>query len=498
MEQMQRQIANFANTAVAAGTILEQPTTLFANIFTAVNETTKLRWVNIAPYGDWPNSQGMQRIQKADAVKMVNEFNSLIATPRKLLGLPWYIGHPDHPNFANKYKDTKSYGRIKQLEARDDGLYAGVKMNEDGEKILTNESFDGHSVNWYLKEDPKQKNVWRPFRVKSVGWTNEPNIPVPTMTTANEDLNGKLPVIFANGSDLQKAHFANIAGYRTMANADRDGHPFRGNQCTAVAEGISGSSLSNEDKSKLTKSFSDSFASNPSFKADKFADHVSSSKQTGAFGDSSTTMRRAHFDHIASVIKSSDISAGAKENIAQHFSHKLALINPNFNHNAFVAAASGQGYKFKSRTPISKAATNERYQHIAAFRMIANAGTSDGAVAGWETRHGSAGMAKYSAEYASDRAEKSAAAADNTPSGFNVNAAIADHAAAADKHGQAVSVFQKLGNKAEAELHQIKAYYHNAQAQGRMLQAFRETNTGYEDPSKDEEKFQTAAGAAAQ
>jgi hypothetical protein len=273
-QQMQRNTANFANSAAIAGAFLEAPTSLFANIFSAVNEADKLRWVCIAPYGDWPNSQGMQRIQKSDAVKMVNEFNSLLGTPQRMLGLPWYVGHPDHPAFANKYKDTAAKGRIKKLEARDDGLYAGVKLNETGEKILTNEEFEGHSVNWYLKEDPKAKNVWRPFRVKSVGWTNEPNIPVPTMTTANEDANGNIPLVFANGTELQHAHFMKIAAWRAMAN----------------------------------------------------------------------------------IIMANGDSAGHP--LANHFAGRLSRTNPQFNHAAFVKAASGEGYSFRSRTPLSKLARN--------------------------------------------------------------------------------------------------------------------------------------------
>ena len=397
---MQRNQANFANSAAAAGAFLEAPTSLFANIFSAINEADKLRWVCIAPYGDWPNSRGMQRIEKADAVRMVNEFNSVLGTPQRMLGLPWYVGHPDHPAFANKYRDTAAKGRIKKLEAREDGLYAGVKLNTTGEQILTNEEFEGHSVNWYLKQDATNKNLWRPFKVKSVGWTNEPNIPVPTMTTANEDdANGKIPMVFANGSELQRAHFSKVAAWRLlanieMANGDSSGNPFRGNQYTATAEAISSAPVSDEDKGKLSKSFSDSFASNPNFKADRFAEHVASGKQTETGG---TDMRRAHFEHIAHVIKSSDMSDGTKSTLANHFAGRLARTNPQFNHAAFVKAASGEGYSFRSRTPLSKLArnplddgiahepktseadslyaaskhgANERFQSIAQFRLL--------------------------------------------------------------------------------------------------------------------------------
>lgn len=199
-------LANFANTI---SSVLEVPSALFSNEFPAVNEASKTRWVCLAPYGDWPNAQGLQRFQKPDAVAIVNEFNSLLNTPQRILGAPWYIGHPDHPAFNERYKDTKAYGRIKTLEAREDGLWAGIKFNPDGERLIADEAFHGHSVNWFLKQDAADKRAWRPFRLKSVGFTNEPNIPVSPVTLANE---------FTRGEALRQAHYRKLAGFRLLAN----------------------------------------------------------------------------------------------------------------------------------------------------------------------------------------------------------------------------------------------------------------------------------------
>lgn len=170
------------------GTI-EFPSVLFANEFSAVNEATKLRWQQLVPYGDWPNVDGLQRVQKADAERVVATFNSIVGKVKNLSGLPFFIGHPDHKLFRERYKDDKAYGRIKALEARDDGLWAGVKFGAEGEKLIADEAFDSHSVNWHLKEDPQSKGVFRPFRLNSVGFTNFPNIQVPGFTTANEQSN---------------------------------------------------------------------------------------------------------------------------------------------------------------------------------------------------------------------------------------------------------------------------------------------------------------------
>ncbi len=218
---MMKRVLNLANsTVLTAG---EFTSSFFPSVFQSANESDRLRWVCIAPYGDWPNAQGLQRFDQTDAKNLVNQFNGIINTPQRMLGLPWYIGHPDHPNFANKYKDTKAYGRIKQLEARNDGLYAGVKLNDDGEKILASEAFDGHSVNWFLKPDKSDKRAFRPVRLKSVGWTNEPNISVPTFTTANEDANGNLKTVedMLAGNELFQTHKRKVSAFRAMANEEK-------------------------------------------------------------------------------------------------------------------------------------------------------------------------------------------------------------------------------------------------------------------------------------
>lgn len=141
-------------------------------------------WVQLVPYGDFAHGEGMQRFTKDDAVNLVNEFNGLLSLPQRLLGLPWYIGHPDHPKFKARYTDTKAYGRIKGLEAREDGLFANVKWSPAGEALIKDEAFAGHSINWGAR---KVGGVYRPCRIKSVGFTNEPNIPVAPITLANEE-----------------------------------------------------------------------------------------------------------------------------------------------------------------------------------------------------------------------------------------------------------------------------------------------------------------------
>lgn len=161
-----------------------------AAVFVA-NELKEDGWVQLSPFGRFPNAQGLQEFARSDAEAIVNEFESLKNTPQRLLGLPWYIGHPDHPRFADKYRDTKAYGRIKALEVRDDGLFANVKWSAAGRQLVEDGAFHGHSVNWRVR---KVGAVFRPFSLKSVGFTNDPQIPVqPALANETQPTTDMLP-----------------------------------------------------------------------------------------------------------------------------------------------------------------------------------------------------------------------------------------------------------------------------------------------------------------
>lgn len=144
----------------------------------------KSDWVVIAPYGSWKHSRGMQIFEREDAERMAQSFQSLANVATRLVGLPWYIGHPDHPEFRDRYPDGKAYGRIKDLRAGDKGLEGKVKWSTQGKEMVNEGMFHGHSPNWLGVWSTG--NRWRPVELKSVGFTNEPNIPVPPITRANE------------------------------------------------------------------------------------------------------------------------------------------------------------------------------------------------------------------------------------------------------------------------------------------------------------------------
>ncbi|HEX4083334.1 MAG TPA: hypothetical protein VHY22_00380, partial [Chthoniobacteraceae bacterium] len=209
-------IAHLANEAGKVAITLFLP-----NQFPPRNEGQD-HWVQLSPFGDFGNTHGatrvIQRFRKEDAAHICNEFNSTLRRVTQPLGMPFYIGHPDHPRFAGQagHEDTRAYGRGKEMEVRHDGrcaacaafanaagadaapcqehgLFVRMHWNDDGVRLIANESFHGHSVNWAAIPDGKENgvHVYRPVRVKSAGFTNEPNIPVRPASLANETSDGE-------------------------------------------------------------------------------------------------------------------------------------------------------------------------------------------------------------------------------------------------------------------------------------------------------------------
>lgn len=141
-------------------------------------------WVEI-PFGHHDHKNGMQLFDRESAEKIVANFNSLLGE-RTFGGLPWYIGHPDVAEFANTYKDKSARGWVKEMQVAESGLRLRVKWNAAGEQVIANEEFKYFSPTWGVVAVPGQSRTYRPVRMKSVGFTNEPNIGVLPLSNANE------------------------------------------------------------------------------------------------------------------------------------------------------------------------------------------------------------------------------------------------------------------------------------------------------------------------
>lgn len=159
------------------------------NISVLSNQFTLLQgdWLTI-PYGDHPHSQGIQRLTNESGKAMTNRFHSMRGKLARLFGgLPFYVGHPDDPAFANEFTDKRAYGWIMDMETRPDGLAIQVKWNELGNQAISNAEYKWFSPRWAVKQIGliNGKDLFDPQWFISAGLTNRPNIGV--MPLSNED-----------------------------------------------------------------------------------------------------------------------------------------------------------------------------------------------------------------------------------------------------------------------------------------------------------------------
>ena len=138
----------------------------------------KCKWIKLTDYGEFPHARGLQRLSRESARSMVSYFNSLRGKlARRFGGLPVYIGHPDDPSFANQpgHRDTRAYAWIQAMDDREDGLWVLPKWGAAGRELLSNAFYKFLSPRWAMKA--VEPGVFEPFRLLSVGLTNQPNIP---------------------------------------------------------------------------------------------------------------------------------------------------------------------------------------------------------------------------------------------------------------------------------------------------------------------------------
>ena len=137
------------------------------------------------PYGEYPHKTGLQVVDRTAAEMMAANQKGAF---RRILGVlsgnsagfPVYIGHPDLP--GSKDTDKRSWGWITDIVPEESGIRFPVKMSEPGAELIANAHFKFYSPLWWHK--PLGKGRVRPVALKSMGLTNDPNIPVPAL--ANE------------------------------------------------------------------------------------------------------------------------------------------------------------------------------------------------------------------------------------------------------------------------------------------------------------------------
>jgi hypothetical protein len=169
---------------------------------TAVNESADRLLV---PFGDFayavelPDANGtarrvtvVQRFDQVAANEIVANYNSavqkIIRSVTNGFGsadLPAFYRHPDQ---NDEHPDNRQYGSVGGLRVGADGLYGRVAYNEHGEALLADVKELKISPVWRMREiestHRSASHVYRPFRLKSIGLTQFPNIP--TAVAVNE------------------------------------------------------------------------------------------------------------------------------------------------------------------------------------------------------------------------------------------------------------------------------------------------------------------------
>jgi phage I-like protein len=153
-------------------------------------------WIQLSPYGEFGHRLGTQCVSREAADQMVSAFNSLGGRLRRFFtGCPLYVGHPDCPGMVPAQEDRTVYGVFNALEARADGLYGRVTLTPAGSDLIARRAYRAVSPYWLAEEMPDSTDVrrWRPIQLKSVGLTNQPNLPVQPLLNQQPESPGGTP-----------------------------------------------------------------------------------------------------------------------------------------------------------------------------------------------------------------------------------------------------------------------------------------------------------------
>jgi len=143
-------------------------------------------WIQIAPVGDHPHEQGIQRLDGVSIANMAKRFNSLASrVGRVFSGVPLFEGH--HDTDPEKYPNGKSFAWVMELQDRaGEGLWGKLKWTNEGRDLVTSGNYKFVSPVWTAREVGQEngRTVYRPEALVSLALTNLPNLPL--LPLANE------------------------------------------------------------------------------------------------------------------------------------------------------------------------------------------------------------------------------------------------------------------------------------------------------------------------
>jgi len=154
-------------------------------------------WLEI-PFGDQVYDDGInqciQRLDRAAAEEMVRKFYTFRGqATRTWGGLPFYVGHPDHPLFADEDSDKKAYGWIMNLQVRQEALAMQVKWSDAGKELIAQAHYKYFSQHWRVEKstDASGNIIGTPIWLISAGLTNNPNWHVTPLANEATKVNHK-------------------------------------------------------------------------------------------------------------------------------------------------------------------------------------------------------------------------------------------------------------------------------------------------------------------
>ena len=149
-------------------------------------EGEKTKRYRYCKYGTYPQVVAgvgtiQQVVDRESADLLASNFRAYAGLDVFFKGVPQYEGHPDDPSWLAKNPGHRAsaVGRIKSIEAGDDGIYVEAVFNSEGVAMLSGEAprYSGHSPRWKCVPIPNKPGHYRPALLMSDGLTNSPNIP---------------------------------------------------------------------------------------------------------------------------------------------------------------------------------------------------------------------------------------------------------------------------------------------------------------------------------
>jgi hypothetical protein len=158
----------------------DKPRLIFAPaVAIALNADALPEWIQLAPYGEHPtrDKKRTQVFNAESAAQVVSWFDFWPRKIGRLMGInacPVWVGHPDFD--PQTWPQRRQVGAVKELNAREDGLWGKIEWNADAEKALREDGHKFPSVAWDCDESELNADQITPVMLWSVGMWHKPNI----------------------------------------------------------------------------------------------------------------------------------------------------------------------------------------------------------------------------------------------------------------------------------------------------------------------------------